>query len=139
MKNEKGITLLEIIAALSILSVILLATFSLMSQSKSEHDVQLKHNQALSQNSYILKQITSDIRESKDITSNHGEIIMSKLNSVQTTYKFDKDNNILYRNDTTLADDLKSFDIYFYNKAVNIQIANVRNEVFNTSIYLRGE
>lgn len=139
MNNEKAFTLVEVIAVLSILSVILIATFSLMSQSKAEHDTQLKNNQALSLNSYILKQITSDIRESIDITSIHDEIIMSKLNSVQTIYKFDKASNILYRDGQTLANDLKSFDINLSNNAVTIQIANVRNEILNTRIYLRGE
>lgn len=139
MKNEKGLTLLEVIAYIAILSIILVLSFSIMSNSKAEHNEQYKNTQLLTQNSYVMKQITSDIRESINLESSSDLVIMQKKNSIQTTYNYDASTFTLYRNSQPIANNLKLFYIRANSDSVNIKLTNLRNEQLNTTIYLRGD
>ena len=91
MKNEHGTTLIEVIAALAISSLILIITFSLIHQSQNEHKTQLKNNETLTKNSYILKQISLDIRESIliDNYSSTNEVTLIKKDNSKILYKFE--------------------------------------------------
>ena len=141
MKNEKGLTLIEVIAYIAIASIILILSFSIMSTSKEEHDEQYQNTQKLTQNSYVMKQISSDIRESINLDSSSNRIIMQKKNSIETIYRYDEDIFTLYRNDQPIANNLKSFLIKANtnNKSVSIQLTNLRDEQLNTTIYLRRD
>lgn len=141
MKNEKGLTLIEVIAYIAILSIILILSFSVMSNSKAEHEEQYNNIQLLTKNSYVMKQITSDIRESIDLESSSNRIIMQKKNSIETIYRYEEDIFTLYRNDQPIANNLKSFLIKANTnkKSVSIQLTNLRDEQLNTTIYLRRD
>ena len=141
MKNEKGLTLIEVIAYIAILSIVLILSFSIMSNSKAEHEEQYNNIQLLTKNSYVMKQITSDIRESIDLESSSNQIIMQKKNSIETIYRYDEDIFTLYRNDQPIANNLKSFLIKANTnqKSVSIQLTNLRDEQLNTTIYLRRD
>ena len=141
MKNEKGLTLIEVIAYIAILSIVLILSFSIMSNSKAEHEEQYNNIQLLTKNSYVMKQITSDIRESIDLESSSNQIIMQKKNSVETIYRYDEDIFTLYRNDQPIANNLKSFLIKANTnkKSVSVQLTNLRDEQLNTTIYLRRD
>jgi type II secretory pathway component PulJ len=139
MINEKGLTLIEVIAYIAIASIILILSFSIMSNSKAEHDEQYKNAQKLTQNSYVMKQITSDIRESINLNSSLNLVTMQKKNSIETTYSYDASTFTLYRNSQPIANNLKSFFINANSDSVNIQLTNLRNEQLNTTIYLRRD
>ena len=141
MKNEKGLTLIEVIAYIAILSIVLILSFSIMSNSKAEHEEQYNNIQLLTKNSYVMKQITSDIRESIDLESSSNQIIMQKKNSIETIYRYDEDIFTLYRNDQPIANNLKSFLIKANTnkKSVSVQLTNLRDEQLNTTIYLRRD
>lgn len=139
MKCEKGLTLLEIIIVLVITSIILIFTTSLITQTKAESEKQYKNSQILASNSFILKQITNDVRESIKIDETNNEIIFYKHDNSTTIYTYDQDENILKRNNQQLASNLKSFEIKVLNNSVSIQLENLRNELINTTVFLRGE
>lgn len=139
MKNEKGLTLIEVMAYITISSIILTLTFSIMSNSNAEHEEQYKNTQELAQNSYVMKQITSDVRESINLNSSSNLVTMQKKNSITTTYSYDPSTFTLFRNNQPIANNLKSFLINANSNSVSIRLTNLRDEQLNTTIYLRRD
>lgn len=63
IKNNRGFTLVEVLAVILILSIVSTILFSILSSSKETNKKQLENNEQLSELSYVLKLITKDMRK----------------------------------------------------------------------------
>lgn len=141
LRNEKGLTLLEVICVISIFTIISLLLFSIVNTSQAQHTTQYKNSQKLTQTSLILKQITNDFRETTSIQKNNNEFTFIKYNSITTIYRYDSSTKTLYRNNLSLATDITSFIMESSTdlKSFNISIENRHGEKLSTTLYIRGE
>lgn len=64
LTNQKGLTLLEVLAAVTIISIIIVLLYGILFNSKEQYNSQTEKNEQLSDISYALKVITKDIRKS---------------------------------------------------------------------------
>lgn len=62
--NQQGLTLVEVLAVIIILSIIFTFIFSIMNSSISQHSEQGKEVQQIQSGAFVLKQITKDMRKS---------------------------------------------------------------------------
>lgn len=72
MKNEKGFTLVEVLAVVVILAIVSAILFNLLTSSNKEYKSQVDDTTNLNELSFIMKEITRDFRKSKivDIQTN---------------------------------------------------------------------
>lgn len=99
IKNQKGITLVELLATVVILFIISLFIFNIVYSSTNQNESQRKESSQINDAAYLLKQITKDIRktnnlDSHDLTTN---TYIFKGDSLVIKYKYNAVNKKLYR------------------------------------------
>lgn len=105
MNTEKGITLVELLAAVVLASIVMLLVFSVLMSGTKQYKNQLEKNNQLTDISYALKMITKDIRktENPQIISN-SEIELNGIN-------YSKVGNTITRNGDVIAHDIELFNV----------------------------
>ncbi|MCK1996571.1 prepilin-type N-terminal cleavage/methylation domain-containing protein [Psychrobacillus psychrodurans] len=101
--NEKGITLVELLAAVVLASIVMLLVFSVLMSGTKQYKGQLEKNNQLTDISYALKMITKDIRKTKEpqIIS-VSEIELNGIN-------YSKVGNTITRNGDVIARNIELF------------------------------
>lgn len=105
MNTEKGITLVELLSAVVLASIVMLLVFSVLMSGTKQYKNQLEKNNQLTDISYALKMITKDIRktENPQIISN-SEIELNGIN-------YSKVGNTITRNGDVIAHDIELFNV----------------------------
>lgn len=138
MKNERGLTLIEVLASIILLSIVSAIVFQLVINTQHEHVKQVQANQLIQSNTYILKIITKDARTAKQIQQiDHHTVQLTKPSAETITYQFDAATNTLLRNGQPLAK-LKAFTMQISNQSLQVSMLNRNNESLATKLYLRG-
>lgn len=93
MRNERGMTLIEVVAVLVIVSLIAVALTSLQRDSTKQLKDQQSANLQLQQNAAILKRITKDVRKDPEINEDNLKDLKNELGlSHQDTLKISAKN-----------------------------------------------
>ena len=93
MRNERGMTLIEVVAVLVIVSLIAVALVSLQRDSTKQLKDQQSANLQLQQNAAILKRITKEVRKKPEIMEDNLKDLKNKLGlSNQDTLKINAKN-----------------------------------------------
>lgn len=93
MRNERGMTLIEVVAVLVIVSLIAIALISLQRDTTKQLKDQQSANLQLQQNAAILKRITKEVREKPKIKQEKLEELKDELGlSNQDTLKINAKN-----------------------------------------------
>ena len=139
--NEKGITLVELLAAVVLASIVMLLVFSVLMSGTKQYKGQLEKNNQLTDISYALKMITKDIRKTKEpqIIS-VSEIELNGIN-------YSKVGNTITRNGDVIA---RGIEIFFVDDGYEtgkydeknikwfIEVKSLdQKETKKTEIYLR--
>ncbi|MEK3995767.1 prepilin-type N-terminal cleavage/methylation domain-containing protein [Psychrobacillus sp. FSL K6-2365] len=139
--NEKGITLVELLAAVVLASIVMLLVFSVLMSGTKQYKGQLEKNNQLTDISYALKMITKDIRKTKEpqIIS-VSEIELNGIN-------YSKVGNTITRNGDVIARNIEIFKVkdnygteHYDEKNIKwfIEVKSLdQKETKKTEIYLR--
>lgn len=132
--NQKGLTLVEVLAVLAIMSVILMMIFGVQFNSKEQYTSQTEKNRELTDISYVLKVITRDIRKSGRAPEINGNTV--KIGSEE--YVFDASTKSITRNSTVIAQHITSFTIEpVTSRKYKISIKSTKESI-NTEIVIRS-
>ena len=101
--NEKGITLVELLAAVVLASIVMLLVFSVLMSGTKQYKGQLEKNNQLTDISYALKMITKDIRKTENPQ------IISKSEIELNGINYSKVGNTITRNGDVIARDIEIF------------------------------
>ena len=101
--NEKGITLVELLAAVVLASIVMLLVFSVLMSGTKQYKNQLEKNNQLTDISYALKMITKDIRKTENPQ------IISKSEIELNGINYSKVGNTITRNGDVIARDIEIF------------------------------
>lgn len=101
--NEKGITLVELLAAVVLASIVMLLVFSVLMSGTKQYKNQLEKNNQLTDISYALKMITKDIRKTENPR------IISKSEIELNGINYSKVGNTIIRNGDVIARDIEMF------------------------------
>ncbi|MGX9135428.1 PulJ/GspJ family protein [Rummeliibacillus sp. JY-2-4R] len=136
LDNQKGITLVEILAAVVIMGIVSVLIFNIQAESNKQYKDQLSENVQLRDVSYVLKVMTKEMRktESNKITSSN----INELTINTNTYTFDPMNNSININGQVFAKNIKNFTAKFLDNAWQIEIIDEDNLKVNTNIVVRG-
>lgn len=133
--SEKGITLVELLAALVLASIVMLLVYNVLLSGTKQYKTQLEKNNQLTEISYAFKMITKDIRKTEK-----PEIISSskiKLNDIN----YSQDGNTITRNGVVIASSIEHFQITKSGDKLVIEIESLKQtgvkKTEKTEIYLR--
>lgn len=133
LNNEKGVTLVEILAVVVLTALAAILIFKVQLTSSEQYDKQLKQNQQLNEMSYVLKVITKEMRKTTDITSINDGI---KINNVE--YKFDKNTMSISKDNENFATNIREFNVKYKDNGWNIIIENLDGKKAETKIVVRS-
>lgn len=103
--NEKGITLVELLASIVLASIIMLLVYSVLMTGIKQYNNQFEKNNQQTDISYTLKIITKDIRKTANpIWKSNKEIELNGIN-----YSFD--GNTITRNGLVIAPSIVDFNV----------------------------
>ncbi|MDI2588257.1 prepilin-type N-terminal cleavage/methylation domain-containing protein [Psychrobacillus sp. NEAU-3TGS] len=135
LNNGKGITLVELLAAIVLASIVMLLVYSLLMSGTKQYKNQLEKNNQLTDISYALKMITKDIRK----TENPQIISNSKIKLDGINYSLD--GNTITRNGVVIASSIKRFQVTSENDKWFIEIESSNRagveKTEKTEVYLR--
>lgn len=116
MRNERGMTLIEVVAVLVIVSIIAVALTSLQRDTTKQLKEQQNANLQLQQNAAILKRLTKEVRKNPEIKQEELEKLKDELGlSHQDTLKINEKNP--QRVDIILHQpDDKTIEAYVYKR-----------------------
>ncbi len=138
-KNEKGMTLVELLAALALMSIIIALIGSAHIFGQKQYRNQTEEINYQEQVRYVMATITKEIRS----TESDKVMITNEINKITlgtTSYKLDQPN--FYKNSTVLSDKISNFIINEEDGKIEVSISSLPNrngkiETLSTVIYLR--
>lgn len=136
LRNNKGITVAELLAALAISSILIILIVSMIITFQNQYEQQSDQAKALTDISIAAQAITKDIRASDNVEiPDDRQINIFRVNKDPITYNFNgkyllKNNNIyLYR--------LKNFYVKRDGSKITLRLTNESNKQVETTIVLR--
>lgn len=130
--NERGITLVELLAAIVLASIVMVLLYSVLMTGTKQYKSQFDKNKQVTEISYTLKMITKDIRKTeKPILISSSEI---DLNGI----KYSKNGSNITRNGVVIASVIDRFNVVVDGDRWIIEIKSAGNEeTKKTEIYIR--
>jgi prepilin-type N-terminal cleavage/methylation domain-containing protein len=107
IKNDNGLTLVELLAVLAIGSIILILISNVHLIGQKQYKSQSENANSLNDVTYAMKVITKEIRKAKNPQwINEHEIILDEIN-----YKFDNNEKAIKKAGITLIADIEEFKV----------------------------
>ncbi|GAB0167007.1 type II secretion system protein [Lysinibacillus sp. CTST325] len=141
--NERGVTLLEVLAVTIIATLVSIVVMSILTNSKTTSDKQMESTSQLSDTTYILKVVTKDIRKStkiyKKVLDEYTEYtLINNQNNQKYIYIYRQKDQTITRNDEMIAENVLGFNIENKQSHVIIDISTPNSKPFSSTIYFRG-
>jgi prepilin-type N-terminal cleavage/methylation domain-containing protein len=137
VKNQKGVTLIELLAAIALLSVVLLLANSIHLFGQKQMTDQTTEIQNQSNVRLAMDIITKQIRKASAINVDNNGVL-----TLDNTDIYKLDNNSLTKNNQPFITNLQKFDIQYDGSKINVTIADLPNSntpqtTLSTTIYIR--
>lgn len=146
-KSNKGVTLIELLAALALLSIVVLLASSIQIFGQNQTKNQTTEIQNQSNLRLAINMITKDIRRAKSGAENvivsvpNTELQINTINNNTPPIKYKLDKNILLKDDQPLVSNIKEFKLVKAVDNTNIVITITSNDLpqnsLATTIYFR--
>lgn len=138
LKSEEGITLVELLASIAILSIVILLLGSVHIFGQTQFNSQTESAGQSNDLRYSLSVISRDVRQEGSVEKDKEN--PSVYNIGELKYSFEKPN--LYRNGERLSKRIEHFEIISTNNHAEITIRSTsnrqsQNESYHTTIYFR--
>lgn len=109
-KDNTGLTLIEILAVVVILSIVSFFLLNIALSSTKQGNIQSKESFQINDTAYVLKQITKDLRKTSEVIP-HSNGYNFKQSGGTLFIKYNYQNNTLYRADQIIANNIHDFKI----------------------------
>lgn len=137
-KDNNGLTLVEVLAVVVILSIISISVMNILINSSKTHNNQVIENQQLMDVTYVAKVLTKDIRKSIQYVklgdNSHFKIISHGTNE-EYHYEYNSSTKEIYRNGVLIAEHIIEFSV---NENLEIKIVSEKGQAIETKLYFRG-
>lgn len=138
MNKQSGITLIEVLAALTLVSLIFALVIGIVLNAQNNFEHQQSANLNIADMTILLNKITSEVRRNPDaITVNTHELKINEGSESSIQYIFDSETNTLLRNEIPQSSNVTDFTLAPDNKILTISIVDVKSKVWETKIVLR--
>lgn len=160
MKNEKGFTLVEVLAVIVILAIVSAILFNLLTSSNKEYKSQVDDTTNLNELSFIMKEITRDFRKTKIVNIENNQVIFKTTENEQEKViaTYTKTGDTLSKNGSPYQTKIGSFCVQSTeepsvgtqdcmnnaagkektSKGIYVNIKNINGKRVETTLYSRG-
>lgn len=137
LKSEKGVTLIELLAALALLSLILLLASSLHLFGQKQTKNQTVEIQSQSNVTLAMNVITKEIRSAQNVSALNNVLTITKIDNSKDDYKLE--NFTLKKNSQPLISDIKEFTLVPSTDNITITISSnsTPQTTLKATIYFR--
>ena len=124
IKNSKGVTLIELIVVLGLVSLVLLVGYNLLPLGLNTFGMQTENIDNQSRARQAIRQISGEIRKasSVDVIDEYSIDIDGVL------YKFQEDENTLLRDGNDFVSGIKLFKASRYGNEINLEITTLAKD-----------
>lgn len=138
MSNQKGITLVELLAAITLLSLVSVLVMSIIIQSQSTYKRNQLTNMTTTEMSLLINTMTRDIRQNpKYITENSNVLTISPPNGDSIVYRFDSAQGELKRNDQVIVSNVYDFDVEIKAGIMKLELEDSNEKEWISTIAIR--
>lgn len=133
LKNNKGLTLVELLAVIVISSIIMIVLFSIFLNGQNQAQTQRDKNLQLIDVAYVLKVLTREIRKTDivEVQNNDTLIIDNEI------YTFNSADNTITKNGDVFQNNINQFQVNKVLNKITIQITSIDGITQKTEIVLR--
>lgn len=133
--NSRGLTLVEVLAVLVLLSLVTLLIISVLSFGQKNYSTQQGQVQKQQDLTYVTKLITKEVRQAKSVKIENGLLVIDT-----NTYTF-KENSI-FKNNSELVSEIQTFNYSLNGMKLTLTItgnddARGNANTVSTNIYIR--
>lgn len=137
--KQDGISLVETLAVIVIGAIVASILYSILHQSQTQYNEQLKTNQQINDAAFALKIITKDLRKSKTVhpTSSESKLFLIADNE-EIEYLWNDTEKSIERNGNTIVQDIESFSAIRLGKKVTVTLKTENGKTYSADIFIRG-
>lgn len=136
-KSYIGFTLVETLAAIVLLSIVMILVFSTLNSSVEQNKEQTAEAFQINDAAFTLKQITKDIRKSYRINPpKNPYLFMDENDNLLFNYTYNSETKTLSRNDVIIVNNIEDFNMSWNEQTVSIYF-NLNNQDYTTTIAFR--
>jgi prepilin-type N-terminal cleavage/methylation domain-containing protein len=135
-KNKSGVTLIELVVALGLFSILTLLVFSVLSFSSRSFNIQASDIENVSNVRNAVSHITNEIRKADSIS------ISDNVLTIDGSDEYKLLNNSITKNGQILFDNIEEFNIVRSGNKIDIEVASLKGRSnkgyrVTTTIYIR--
>ena len=130
LKKQHGVSLVEVLAVIIILSVVGVLLFSIISSGQKQYSNQSTKNQELKDISYALKVITKEIRQNPGTIEVDSDINQLEIKGV----KYKRSGTNLMRGTVTFVSNIDDFIVNKTSDTVKIKLKSSTGQEVSTQI-----
>lgn len=140
LKNEKGVTLVELLAVMVIGGIVMVLIMSIFSNGQKQYSSQTAKAEQLNDVRYAAKVITKEIRKAENFTWDETSLtIGTELPMILT-----KNSNVILKNNKPFITNIKITDLSLADKILTLSMTSLheddnKKKTIETKIYLRGD
>lgn len=138
MRNQRGITLVELLAVITLLSVVSLLIIGIIIQAQGTYKKNQVTNFTTTEMSLLVNSITRDIRQFPEGVSVSNEMLTIQTSDGEMiSYKFDSVESSIKRNDNILLRSVTEFVPVLNDGLVTIEIKDNSGKEWKSTIVIR--
>lgn len=148
MKNQRGFTLVEMLATIVIFTIISLFIFNVFISSNKQYTQQVDNQDQLFDLTYALKLVTKDIRKSTSFEQS--TMKFSVLKAVKFQYEYNQSTKTVSRieytnsglpNKAVIANNISQFELIYNTSKDSIlfKLTNSNGQKIENTLYFRGD
>lgn len=138
MSNQKGITLVELLAAITLLSLVSVLVMSIIIQSQNTYKRNQLTNMTTTEMSLLINTMTRDIRQHpQQVAVASNVLTISPPNEDPIVYRFDSAQLVLKRNNQVVISNVHNFTIAIEEGIMKLELEDSNEKEWTSTIAIR--
>lgn len=138
MSNQKGITLVELLAAITLLSLVSVLVMSIIIQSQNTYKRNQLTNMTTTEMSLLINTMTRDIRQHpQQVAVASNVLTISPPNEDPIVYRFDSAQAVLKRNNQVVISNVHNFTIAIEEGIMKLELEDSNEKEWTSTIAIR--
>ncbi|MFD1066571.1 PilW family protein [Oceanobacillus locisalsi] len=140
LTNEKGLTLVELLAVFVIGAIFILLLSQVMTGVQKQYTQQSAESESLFDVTYAAKVVTKDFRMAETVITDgesSGEVTFVKPDGTEISYHYHATGQILYKNGTPFVREVTDFTVSKQDDMYVVRISNANGKLVETELIQR--
>ncbi|MDQ0430533.1 prepilin-type N-terminal cleavage/methylation domain-containing protein [Planomicrobium stackebrandtii] len=137
LKQQRGITLVELLAVIVIGGIVMVLILSIFSNGNKTYQNQTARSEQITDMRYIAKVVTKEIRMTDKVSIVNGDLVLGSNEKLV----FSLDNGQIKKDEEVIASNIAVLAFHFIDRTLLIEIeskeGNSNSQKLSTEIYLR--